>query len=95
MGLRLIRSCRGRRRNRGASRRGVNRYFRVGAMGGRAFPIFHSLGENPYARTISAEVPATAQAEQRHRRAESCPGKNPLPFIPSPCAGERISAELM
>jgi len=80
--------------NRGASRRSFNRDFRVGAMGGRTFPIFYSLGENSNARTVPAEVPAAAQAEQRHHGAESS-GKN-LSFISPPArAGKRISAELM
>lgn len=66
------------RRNRcgsGARRGGPDRHPRPGPVGGCDRPIFQSMGQDPHARAVSAEISATTQTKLQHSRLNSNSGK--------------------
>lgn len=66
------------RRNRcgsGACGGGPDRHSRPGSVGGCDRSILQSMGQDPYARAVPAEIPATTPTKLQHGRPKPTSGK--------------------
>jgi len=70
----LIRDCRNGRGS-GASRGGLDRRSCPGPVGGCHRSVFQSMGKDPHARAVPAEISATTQTKLHYYRPESTSGK--------------------